>query len=64
MVLHFCNPSYSRGEDQEDHVLRQAQLERSYLKKKLGMVTYASGPRYSGCEDRKIMVLSLAQEDI
>jgi hypothetical protein len=45
-VAHFCNPSYSRGRDQEDHGLKSAQVNsslRPYLEKpftKIGLVEW------------------------
>jgi hypothetical protein len=34
-MSHFCNPSYFRNRDQEDHSLKPIQANRPYLEKTL-----------------------------
>jgi hypothetical protein len=53
LVAHTCNPSYSGGRDQEDHVLKPAQANscktlswKTLHKNRAGGVTQGEGPEF------------------
>jgi hypothetical protein len=61
LVAHACNPSYSGGRDQEDHVLKPAWANSSWdpiFKKRAGGVSQGVGPEFKPQYHKKKVVVA------
>jgi hypothetical protein len=56
VVVHTCNPSYSRSRSQEDCNSRSALAKINETPFQLGMVVYACNSNYTGSVNGRIVI--------